>query len=253
MSLSIDLLHCDVTFVYDYVCILPYGGHHFEWQNCIAVIERKVLIVLLFCSASDYSNKTCIFCKIRHIDLYMQVLLEYHLKPIQLAPISQSLQYISATQNGGQHTEVYGCIQIWHHNAKGLLQGDVDYSAIKNSSVAITLYNFCFLCSGSWHAKRRRKRLITHWWSSVQTCATTSNIMMKLTCGTGKCFNNSPRHTRQWEHTHVFTYCEDCWVQSCHCLFGKSIALLCPAHTCFEIDFVSISMAMILLIEQFFY
>ena len=61
----------------------------------------------------------------------MQVLLEYHLKPIRLTPIFQSLQYISATQNGGQHMEVYGCIQIWHHNAKGLLQGDVDYSAIK--------------------------------------------------------------------------------------------------------------------------
>ena len=142
---------------------------------------------------------------------------------------------------------------IWCHNAKGLLQGDMDDSAIKNSSVAITSCNFCFFCSGSWHTKRRRRRrLVTCWWSSVQTCATTSNIMMKLTCGTGKCFNNSPRHTHQWEHTHVFTYCEDCWVQSCHCLFGKSIALLCPAHTCFEIDFVSISMAMILLIEQFF-
>ena len=77
-------------------------------------------------------------------------------------------------------------------------------------------------------------------------CYYTSNIMMKLTCGTGKCFNNSPRHTHTSEnmHVHVFTYCEDCWVQSCHCLFGKSIALLCPAHTCFELNFVSISMAM---------
>ena len=146
--------------------------------------------------------------------------------------------------------EVYRHIRIWCHNAKGLLQGDVNYSAIKNISVAITSCNFCFLCSGLWHAKRRRRRrrrerLVTHWWSSVQTCATTSNIMMKLTCGTGKCFNNSPRHTHQWEHVHVFTYCEDCWVQSYHCLYEKSIALLCPAHTCFEPNFVSISMAMI--------
>ena len=106
--------------------------------------------------------------------------------------------------------EVYRHIRIWCHNAKGLLQGDVNYSAIKNISVAITSCNFCFLCSGLWHAKRRRRRrrrerLVTHWWSSVQTCATTSNIMMKLTCGTGKCFNNSPRHTHQWEHVHVCT------------------------------------------------
>ena len=54
--------------------------------------------------------------------------------------------------------EVYRHIRIWCHNAKGLLQGDVNYSAIKNISVAITSCNFCFLCSGLWHAKRRRRR-----------------------------------------------------------------------------------------------
>ena len=35
-----------------------------EWQKCIAVIERKVLVVIivsLFANASDYSNKTCIY------------------------------------------------------------------------------------------------------------------------------------------------------------------------------------------------
>ena len=57
LKLTIYLLRCDVTFVY--VCILPFGGHHFE---CIVVIERKVLIVSLFANASDYSNETCIFC-----------------------------------------------------------------------------------------------------------------------------------------------------------------------------------------------
>ena len=73
MGLSIDLLHCDVTFVYDYVCILLYVGRHFVWQKYIAVIERKVLFVLLFGSASDYSNKTCIFVRYKQ---YIQVLLE---------------------------------------------------------------------------------------------------------------------------------------------------------------------------------
>ena len=49
----------------------PYGGRHFEWQKCIAVIERKVLIISLFGNASDYFNKTCIFCKIQaHRSVY---------------------------------------------------------------------------------------------------------------------------------------------------------------------------------------
>ena len=30
-------------------------------QKCIAVIERKVLIVLLFANTSDYLNKTCMY------------------------------------------------------------------------------------------------------------------------------------------------------------------------------------------------
>ena len=54
-----------------------------------------------------------------YIQVYVHVLVSYkiykscwssHLRwrrAIQLAPISQSLQYISATQNGGYHTDVY--------------------------------------------------------------------------------------------------------------------------------------------------
>ena len=60
----IDPLTCDVTFICIHLLFL-YGGHHFECQNCIAVIERKVLIISLFANASDYSNKTCILCKIQ--------------------------------------------------------------------------------------------------------------------------------------------------------------------------------------------
>ena len=73
--------------------------------------------------------------------------------------------------------------------------------------------------------------------------------------------------THSSENMYMYVVCtvhEDCWVQSCHCLFGKSIALLCPAHTCFELNFVFISMAMIcecnsidrtvvLLIHEFFF
>ena len=37
----------------------------------MAVIVRKVLIISLFVNASDYSNKTCIFCKTQtHIPVY---------------------------------------------------------------------------------------------------------------------------------------------------------------------------------------
>ena len=59
-----------------HVRILPCDGRHFEWQKCIAVIERNVLIVSLFANASDYFNKTCIY---RSMCLYLtniQVLLE---------------------------------------------------------------------------------------------------------------------------------------------------------------------------------
>ena len=45
-----------------HVRILPYGSRHFRGQKCIAVIERNVS---LFANASDYSNKTYIFCKIQ--------------------------------------------------------------------------------------------------------------------------------------------------------------------------------------------
>ena len=40
-------------------------------MHCSRVIERKVLIVSLFANASDYSNNTCIFCKIQaHTPVY---------------------------------------------------------------------------------------------------------------------------------------------------------------------------------------
>ena len=48
-----------------HVHILPYGGHLVGEQKCIAVIERRVLIVSLFANTSDHSNKTGIFCKIQ--------------------------------------------------------------------------------------------------------------------------------------------------------------------------------------------
>ena len=56
---SIDPLH--VTSHSGHVRILSYDSRHFGGQECIAVIERKVLIVSLFANASDYSNKTCIY------------------------------------------------------------------------------------------------------------------------------------------------------------------------------------------------
>ena len=50
---------------YTSVCWPPFWG-----QKCIAVIERKVVIVSLFANANDHSNKTCIFCKIQAHYLY---------------------------------------------------------------------------------------------------------------------------------------------------------------------------------------
>ena len=38
MVLLVDLLHWAYTSVYFHM--LPYDGCHFEWQKCIAVIER---------------------------------------------------------------------------------------------------------------------------------------------------------------------------------------------------------------------
>ena len=67
-------LHGDVTF--GYLRIRPFGRRLFGGQQCIAVIKRKALIVSLLTNASDYSNKTTIFVRYKHIDLAMQVLLE---------------------------------------------------------------------------------------------------------------------------------------------------------------------------------
>ena len=50
--------------------------HLVEGQKCIAVIERKELIISLFTNASDYSSETAIFVRYKHIDLSMQALLE---------------------------------------------------------------------------------------------------------------------------------------------------------------------------------
>ena len=74
LDLTIDPLHGDVTF--GHFCIHPFGCRHVGGQKCIAVIERKVLIVSLFTNASDYSSETTIFVRYKHIDLSMQVLLE---------------------------------------------------------------------------------------------------------------------------------------------------------------------------------
>ena len=59
-------------------CVLNirlFGHHHVGGQKCIAVIERKALIVSLFTNASDYSSETTLFVRYKHIDLFMQVLL----------------------------------------------------------------------------------------------------------------------------------------------------------------------------------
>ena len=68
------LLHGDVTF--EHFCIHLFGRCRVGGQKCIAVIERKALIVSLFTNASDYSSETTIFVRYKHIDLSMQVLLE---------------------------------------------------------------------------------------------------------------------------------------------------------------------------------
>ena len=77
----------------------------------------------LFTNASDYSNKTCIY---RSMYLYLTKYASFvgivtcvDKEPIRLAPYSQSLQYISATQMAcSHHIEVYRCMQMWRHNAK---------------------------------------------------------------------------------------------------------------------------------------
>ena len=53
----IDPLH--VTSRFGHFHIRPFGRRHVGGQKCMAVIERKALIVSLFTNASDYSNKTC--------------------------------------------------------------------------------------------------------------------------------------------------------------------------------------------------
>ena len=72
--ISVDPLHGDVTF--GHFRIRPFGHRHVGGQKCIAVIERKALIVSLLTNASDYSSETTIFVRYKHIDLSMQVLLE---------------------------------------------------------------------------------------------------------------------------------------------------------------------------------
>ena len=72
---AIDPLHSDGIF--EHFCICLFGCRHVGDQKCIAMIERKVLNVLLFTNASDYSSETTIFVRYKHIDLSMQVLLEY--------------------------------------------------------------------------------------------------------------------------------------------------------------------------------
>ena len=67
-------LHGDITF--GHFRMRPFGRSLVGSQKCIAMIERKALIVLLFTNASDYSSETTIFVRYKHIDLSMQVLLE---------------------------------------------------------------------------------------------------------------------------------------------------------------------------------
>ena len=57
-KLAIDPLHGDFTF--GHFCIHPFSRRLVGGQKCIAVIERKALIVSLFTNASDYSNETTI-------------------------------------------------------------------------------------------------------------------------------------------------------------------------------------------------
>ena len=71
---GIDPLHGDVTL--RHFRIRPFGRRHGGGQKCITVIERKALIVSFVTNASDYSSETTIFVRYKHIDLFMQVLLE---------------------------------------------------------------------------------------------------------------------------------------------------------------------------------
>ena len=51
-------LYSDVTF--GHFRIRPFGRRHVGGQKCIAVIEKKALIVSLFTNTSDYSSETTI-------------------------------------------------------------------------------------------------------------------------------------------------------------------------------------------------
>ena len=69
-------------------------------SEMFAVIERKVLFVSLFANASDYSNKTRIFCKIQaHIPVYASI--------VGVAICVREELAIRDLPNGGHHTEVY--------------------------------------------------------------------------------------------------------------------------------------------------
>ena len=81
------------------------NSRHFEWQKCIAVIEVS--------NASDYTPTKLVYtdlcaCILKYTSLVGVVTC---VGEERYAPISQSLQYISATQNGGYHAEVYGRIR----------------------------------------------------------------------------------------------------------------------------------------------
>ena len=138
---------CDVTFR-----ILPYGGRHCGGQKCIAVIERKVLIVSLFANASGMTTCTptrhaCL--RYKHIKLYLyKSCWSSHLcwlRVMQLAPFSQSPQYISELQNGGHHTEVFG--RVWNVTSHAMgLQYCKSRSMCHLSHICRTLVPEIYVC-----------------------------------------------------------------------------------------------------------
>ena len=64
-QVNIDPLHSDITLEHFRTC--PFGSRHVGDQKCIAVIERKTLIVSLLTNAGDYSSETTIFVRYKHI------------------------------------------------------------------------------------------------------------------------------------------------------------------------------------------
>ena len=85
----------------------------FNWgQKCIAVFERtwrKVLIVSLFATASDYSNKTCIFCKMQaHIPVHARLV------GVVICVREERYDYMRLVPK-----PPYGSIRTWRHRATG--------------------------------------------------------------------------------------------------------------------------------------